>query len=304
MRRRPRRRDCARQVVPPRGRPAGRARAAAAGALVAGALDLRIAYEDEHLLVVDKPAGSPSIPARATDRDARARAPGRTAGGDEPERPGIVHRLDRDTSGLMVVARTEDAYRRLQSLVRRHELEREYLALVRGRPRSRSGRSRPRSAATGRADSPLARHGHPARRGHALRGRGARSPGTRCCGCGSRPAAHTRSASTWPRSTCPSRAIRLRRRRRSRARAPVPACRAAAFPHPITGEPVETESPLPPDLEAHSTRARGTNPASIATLCTASSPRPGGQAREAVPAPEPVPLGRRRRSDQPNRERG
>ncbi len=64
---------------------------------------------------------------------------GRIAGGDDPERPGIVHRLDRDTSGLMVVARGEEAYRGLQELVRGRELERTYLALVRGRPRSRRG---------------------------------------------------------------------------------------------------------------------------------------------------------------------
>jgi 23S rRNA pseudouridine1911/1915/1917 synthase len=62
------------------------------------------------------------------------------AGGDVPERPGIVHRLDRDTSGLLVVARSEEAYTRLQDLVRQRALERRYLALVRGRPRSRSGR--------------------------------------------------------------------------------------------------------------------------------------------------------------------
>jgi len=51
-----------------------------------------------------------------------------------------VHRLDRDTSGLLVVARSEEAHRRLSALVRRRELERVYLALVRGTPRSRSGR--------------------------------------------------------------------------------------------------------------------------------------------------------------------
>src|SRR6185312_13166506 len=61
------------------------------------------------------------------------------AGGD-PERPGIVHRLDRDTSGLLVVARTEEAYEGLRALVDSRALEREYLALVRGKPRSRSGR--------------------------------------------------------------------------------------------------------------------------------------------------------------------
>jgi 23S rRNA pseudouridine1911/1915/1917 synthase len=62
------------------------------------------------------------------------------AGGDEPERPGIVHRLDRETSGLLVVARSPEMHRRLQGLVRRRALEREYLALVVGRPRSLRGR--------------------------------------------------------------------------------------------------------------------------------------------------------------------
>ena len=103
-------------------------------------LPLRIAYEDDHLLVVDKPAGivvHPS-PGHATGTMVHGLV-GRTAGGDE-ERPGIVHRLDRDTSGLLVVARTEEAYGRLQELVRNRELERRYKALVRGRPRSWRGR--------------------------------------------------------------------------------------------------------------------------------------------------------------------
>jgi 23S rRNA pseudouridine1911/1915/1917 synthase len=104
--------------------------------------DLRIAYEDEHLLVVDKPSGMVVHPS--------AGHPGGTlvqalvdrgiAGGDVPERPGIVHRLDRDTSGLLVVARSDESYGRLQDLVRQRALDRRYLAFVRGMPRSRSGR--------------------------------------------------------------------------------------------------------------------------------------------------------------------
>ncbi len=62
------------------------------------------------------------------------------AKGGEEDRSGIVHRLDRDTSGLLVVARSDEAYERLADLVRNRELEREYLALVRGRLRSRAGR--------------------------------------------------------------------------------------------------------------------------------------------------------------------
>src|SRR5439155_7565231 len=99
-------------------------------------IDLRVVYEDEHLLVVDKPAGLVVHPGSGHAGGTLAHAlAGRTAGGPA-ERQGIVHRLDRETSGLMVVARTEDAYRGLARLVRRRELERFYLALVRGTPRS------------------------------------------------------------------------------------------------------------------------------------------------------------------------
>jgi 23S rRNA pseudouridine1911/1915/1917 synthase len=62
------------------------------------------------------------------------------AGGEDADRPGIVHRLDRDTSGLVVVARTPMAFAALQAAIREREVERRYLALVRGRPRSRTGR--------------------------------------------------------------------------------------------------------------------------------------------------------------------
>jgi len=102
---------------------------------------LRIAYEDDDLLVVDKPAGvvvHPS-PGHASGTLVHGLV-GLAAGGEDEERPGIVHRLDRDTSGLLVVARSDEAYAQLQELVRGHELERRYKALVRGRPRSWSGR--------------------------------------------------------------------------------------------------------------------------------------------------------------------
>jgi 23S rRNA pseudouridine1911/1915/1917 synthase len=104
-------------------------------------MELRIAYEDEHLLVVDKPAGVVVHPApgHPTGTLVHGLVGHAVAGGGEPERPGIVHRLDRDTSGLMVVARSAAAHRRLQALLRRRDLKREYLALVAGRPRSRTG---------------------------------------------------------------------------------------------------------------------------------------------------------------------
>src|SRR4051794_35453001 len=117
--------------------------------------ELRLAYEDEHLLVVDKPAGLVVHPAggHATGTLVHALV-GVSAGGEEARR-GIVHRLDRDTSGLMVVAKTEQAYARLQSLVRGRRLEREYLALVRGKPQSLRGRI---EAAIGRDRNDPVRH--------------------------------------------------------------------------------------------------------------------------------------------------
>ena len=104
-------------------------------------MDLHVPYEDEHLLVVDKPAGLVVHP--SAGHHSGTLVHGLLAleaeGGDE-DRPGIVHRLDRDTSGLMVVARTDEAYERLSQMVRARELERTYLALVHGRPRSRRGK--------------------------------------------------------------------------------------------------------------------------------------------------------------------
>jgi 23S rRNA pseudouridine1911/1915/1917 synthase len=103
---------------------------------------LRIVYEDDDLLVVDKPAGVVVHPSagHAGGTLVHGLLAHAIAGGDEPERPGIVHRLDRDTSGLLVAARSSEAHRRLQRLIRRREVLREYLALVRGRPRSWRGR--------------------------------------------------------------------------------------------------------------------------------------------------------------------
>jgi 23S rRNA pseudouridine1911/1915/1917 synthase len=103
-------------------------------------VDFRIAYEDEHLLVVDKPAGVVVHPGAGHGSGTLVHGlVGRAEGGEE-DRPGIVHRLDRDTSGLLVVARSEEAHKRLQEMVQRREVERHYLALVCGRPRSWRGR--------------------------------------------------------------------------------------------------------------------------------------------------------------------
>jgi 23S rRNA pseudouridine1911/1915/1917 synthase len=99
----------------------------------------RIAYEDEHLLVVDKGPGVVVHPARGHGEGTLAQLLAASAAGGDPERAGIVHRLDRDTSGLLVVARSEQAHRRLQGALRRRLIEREYLALVQGQPPARSG---------------------------------------------------------------------------------------------------------------------------------------------------------------------
>ncbi|MGI8580115.1 MAG: RluA family pseudouridine synthase [Solirubrobacteraceae bacterium] len=103
-------------------------------------LPFGIAYEDEHLLVVDKPAGMVVHPARGHRAGTLAQAlAGRVAGGEDPARSGIVHRLDRDTSGLLVVARSEAVHRDLKALIASREMRREYLELVEGHPPARSG---------------------------------------------------------------------------------------------------------------------------------------------------------------------
>ncbi len=102
--------------------------------------DFAVAYEDEHVIVVDKPAGVVVHPARGHRDGTLAQAlAGRAAGGEDPWRAGIVHRLDRNTSGLLVVAKSDLVHRGLKEALARREIRREYLALVEGRPPSRSG---------------------------------------------------------------------------------------------------------------------------------------------------------------------
>jgi 23S rRNA pseudouridine1911/1915/1917 synthase len=99
----------------------------------------RIAYEDEHLFVIDKPAGVVVHPGVGHEQGTLVQALwGRVAGGP-PERAGVVHRLDRDTSGLLLFARSERVHAALQAALRAREITREYLALVEGRPPARRG---------------------------------------------------------------------------------------------------------------------------------------------------------------------
>jgi len=101
---------------------------------------VRIAWKDEHLAVVDKPAGLVVHPGAGRSAGTLVDELAGIVSGGEEGRPGIVHRLDRDTSGLLVVARSEEAHEKLSALVRQRGFERTYLALVRGRPASRAGR--------------------------------------------------------------------------------------------------------------------------------------------------------------------
>ena len=106
---------------------------------VAGAPSVRAVYSDPDFEVLDKPAGVVVHPAPGHAGGTLVHGLVGVAAGGEDERRGIVHRLDRDTSGLLVVAKSDAAFERLQALVRTRGLDREYLALVKGEPRSRRG---------------------------------------------------------------------------------------------------------------------------------------------------------------------
>jgi 23S rRNA pseudouridine1911/1915/1917 synthase len=113
---------------------------------------LTIVFEDEHLLVVDKPAGMVVHPAAGNFDGTLVNAllhhcAGRLSGIGGVARPGIVHRIDKDTSGLLVVAKTDVAHEGLAAQFAKHSIERRYLAIVAGIP----------VPAAGKVDAPLAR---------------------------------------------------------------------------------------------------------------------------------------------------
>jgi 23S rRNA pseudouridine1911/1915/1917 synthase len=107
--------------------------------MAAEPIHLDIVFEDEHLLVVDKPAGMVTHPGagQATGTlaaGALAHVPA-MAGVGGPRRPGVVHRLDKGTSGLIVLAKTQHAYEALTAQLARRTVTRRYLCLVHGNPR-------------------------------------------------------------------------------------------------------------------------------------------------------------------------
>ncbi len=115
-------------------------------------IPLSIVFEDEHLLVVDKPAGLVVHPAAGTLDGTLVNAllhhcAGRLSGIGGVARPGIVHRIDKDTSGLLVVAKTDVAHEGLARQFAAHSIDRRYLAIVTGLPK----------ASEGTIDAPLAR---------------------------------------------------------------------------------------------------------------------------------------------------
>ena len=118
-------------------------------------IPLAIPFEDEHLLVVDKPAGLVVHPAAGNREGTLVNAllhhcAGRLSGIGGVARPGIVHRIDKDTSGLLVVAKTDVAHEGLAKQFAAHSIDRRYLAIVGGVPK----------AAEGKVDAPLARSAH------------------------------------------------------------------------------------------------------------------------------------------------
>jgi 23S rRNA pseudouridine1911/1915/1917 synthase len=219
---------------------------------VGDAAPFRVAYEDEHLLIVDKPAGVVVHPARGNRTGTLAQAlEGVAAGGEDGWRAGIVHRLDRDTSGLLVVAKSDEVHRALKALLAARRMGREYLALVEGRLDARSGT----------IEAPIGR----SRRDRVLMSIESDAP--------REARTHFTVERFFPRATLLRVALDTGRTHQIRVHMqaighPVLGDRQYGgrreyglerqflhaarleFPHPLRGEAIDVSSPLPPDLVA------------------------------------------------------
>jgi 23S rRNA pseudouridine1911/1915/1917 synthase len=218
---------------------------------VAAGVEFGVPYEDEHLLVVDKPAGLVVHPSKGHLTGTLAQAlEGTVEGGDDAWRAGLVHRLDRDTSGLLVVAKSDAVHAALKEALQRREVTREYAALVEGRPPSR----------TGTIDAPIGRDRR-VRTRHSTDTDNPRDART-----------HFEVVEALPRFTLLHVTLETGRTHQIRVHLeainlPVAGdpeyghagllgltrqflhARRLAFTHPVTGTPLSIESPLPPDLQ-------------------------------------------------------
>jgi 23S rRNA pseudouridine1911/1915/1917 synthase len=228
---------------------------------VAAGVEFSVPYEDEHLLVVDKPAGLVVHPSKGHLTGTLAQALEQTtgaAGGEDAWRAGLVHRLDRDTSGLLVVAKSDQVHAALKDALQRREITREYAALVEGRPPSR----------TGTIDAPIGRDRR-VRTKHSTDTDTPRDART-----------HFEVVEALSRFTLMKVTLETGRTHQIRVHLeainlPVAGdpeyghagrlgltrqflhAQRLAFSHPVTGAPVAVESPLPPDLAAALEAARG-----------------------------------------------
>jgi 23S rRNA pseudouridine1911/1915/1917 synthase len=232
----------------------------AAGRPAAEDLPLQVRYEDDRLLVVAKPAGlvvhpGPGHPTGTLVNALLGRAGMALSAGGDADRPGIVHRLDKDTSGLLLVAKDDAAHLALSRDLAAHRVQRRYLALVQGRL----------PGATGTIDRPIGRHPRDRKR-MAVVAKGGR-----------RAVTHWRVLETFPAVQLVEATLETGRTHQVRvhfaaARHPLAGDRTygadptlaarlglarpflhawrLAFRHPADGRTVELTEPLPPDLRA------------------------------------------------------
>jgi 23S rRNA pseudouridine1911/1915/1917 synthase len=243
--------------------------AAPPGGPVAEDRPLAVRYEDDRLLVVAKPPGLVVHPGPGHPTGTLVNALlGRpqtslSAGGGAADRPGIVHRLDKDTSGLLLVAKDDATHLALTRDLAAHRVERRYLALVQGRL----------PAATGTVDAPVGRHPRDRKRMAVVDG-------------GRRAVTHWRVLETFPAVQLVEATLETGRTHQVRVHLaslrhplvgdrtygadPTLAARLGvgrpflhawrlAFTHPATGQRVELTEPLPDDLQGVLDRLRGTS---------------------------------------------